>query len=364
MEYNSGTVKTVINLDDPSVYKQYDSEGMANHLRKMPQLCQQAWQLAMKFNLPKDYAEVNKIVILGMGGSAIGGSLVSSLTAAEAKLPVIVYRDYILPVYVDSKTLVIASSYSGNTEETLSGFEQALETKAKKLAITTGGKLKTMAEEKGIPIFAINYKAPPRAALAFSFIPLLCFLQKLGFVRDKSTDLKETIVVLEQLVQKINESVPTPQNAAKQMAGWLCGKIPVIYGAGITAEVAYRWKTQFNENSKACAFHQVFPELNHNAVVGYQFPEELKNKIQVVMLNSTYLNKRTQLRYRITAKLLEQARIGYQMVAANGASALSQMMGLVLLGDYVSYYLAILYQIDPTPVKVIDFLKAELAKEE
>jgi len=353
----------MINLDDASVYKQYDMESMATHLRKMPELCQQAHQLATKFELPKEYAEVNRVVILGMGGSAIGGSLVRSLVESEAKLPILVLRDYDLPAFADDKALVIASSYSGNTEETLSAFEQALGSKAKTLAITTGGKLKAIAEEKGIPVFIFDYKSPPRAALPFSVLPLLYFLQKLGFISDKSADLEETVVILRQMVERINEDIPTPQNAAKQMACWLYGKIPVIYGAGIVSEVAYRWKTQFNENSKAWAFHEVFPELNHNAVVGYQFPEELASKIQVVMLNSTYLQKRVQLRYKITAKLLERFKIGYQTVDAKGASPLSQVMGLVLLGDYVSYYLAILYKIDPSPVKVIDFLKEQLAKE-
>lgn len=122
------------NLDDPQVYKQYDAEGMLTHLHKMPQLCQQAWQMAMNFELPQDYLKVSKVVILGMGGSAISGDLVSNLVASEAKLPILIHRDYNLPAFINTKTLVIASSYSGMTEETLSSFKQALETDSKKLA--------------------------------------------------------------------------------------------------------------------------------------------------------------------------------------------------------------------------------------
>jgi len=352
----------MLNLDDSQVYKQYDPEGMLAHIHEVPQLCQQAWRMAMDFNLPQEYSQVNKIVVLGMGGSAIGGDLVASLIPAEAKMPVFVHRDYSLPSFVDDKTLVIASSYSGMTEETLSAFRQALSTNSKKLAITTGGRLKEIALENNIPIFSFNYKSQPRAALAFSFLPILGFLQKLGFISDKSADVIETIEILEQLSQKINETVPIKQNQAKQLAQELYGKLAVIYGAGITAEVAHRWKTQLNENSKAWASHEVFPELNHNAIVGYQFPKELALKIAVVMLRSSHIPKPILHRYQITSQLLNKAGTGHHLIDGLGKSQLAQMMSLVLFGDYVSYYLAILNQIDPTPVEAIDFLKGELGK--
>ena len=351
-----------INLDDPQVFKQYDPEGMLARIHEMPWQCQQAWQLAMGFSLPADYAEVDKVVILGMGGSAIGSDLVSSLVASEAKLPILINRDYNLPAFVDAKTLVIASSYSGNTEETLTSFGQALGTKSKKLVITTGGKLKIMAEKENIPVFSFNYQAQPRAALGFSFLPVLCFLQKLGFVSDKSADVAETVQVLQKLSQEINEEVPLSGNPAKQLAQRLCGYLPVIYGGGIVAEVARRWKTQINENSKAWAFYEIFPELNHNAVVGYQFPLELASRIKVILLRSPLLLHRIQLRYRVTCQLLERAKVGYEFVDGVGSSPLSQVMSLVLCGDYVSYYLAILYKIDPSPVEVIAYLKEQLAK--
>ncbi len=326
-------------LDDPQVFKQYDPEGMLIHLHEMPQLCQQAWQMAMDFDLPQDYSKVNKVVILGMGGSAIGGDLVSSLAASEAKLPIFICRDYSLPAFVDAQTLVIASSYSGMTEETLSSFQQALKTGAKKLVITTGGNLKAIAEKENVPVFTFDYKAPPRAALPFSFLPILCFLQKLGFVSDKSADVTETVKVLPELSQRINEGIPLPHNPAKQLANSLYGHLPVIYGADTLSEVAHRWKTQLNENSKAWAFYEVFPELNHNAVVGYQFPSELTSKIIVVLLRSASLSERIQLRYQVTCQLLDRAEVDYQVIDGEGTSPLSQMMSLVLFGDYNSYYL-------------------------
>jgi len=351
-----------INLDDPQIFKQYDPEGMLARIKELPWQCQQAWQEAMSFNLPADYADVDKVVILGMGGSAIGGDLVRSLAESEAKIPIFVQRDYGLPAFVDARTLVIASSYSGNTEETLSAFEQALKTGAKKLAITTGGKLQAIAEERNIPVPKITYKAQPRAALGFSLLPTLCFLQKLGFLSDKSADVAETVQVLQKLSEKISEKTPLSGNPAKQLAQQLYDSMPVIYGAGIVAEVAHRWKTQINENSKAWAFYEVFPELNHNAVVGYQFPSELASRIKVVLLRSSSLNQRVQLRYQVTCELLDRASVEHEFVDSEGGSPLSQMMSLVMMGDYVSYYLAILYRVDPSPVKVIDYLKERLAK--
>ncbi len=351
-----------INLDDPEVYQQYDPEDMLARIKEMPWQCRQAWQTAMHFDLPPDYSEVDKVVILGMGGSAIGGDLVRSLAASEAKLPIFIHRDYGLPAFVDARTLVIASSYSGNTEETLSSFEQALKTGAKKLVMTTGGRLKEMADTNNIPVFKIEYQSQPRAALGFSFLPTLGVLQRLGFLNDKSADVAETVSVLEALSAKIDEKATLASNPAKQLAQRLYGHLPVIYGAGIAAEAAHRWKTQLNENSKAWAFYEVFPELNHNATVGYELPKELASRIRVILLRSPSFNQRIKLRYEVTCELLERAGVNYEFVDSEGKSPLSQMVSLVSFGDYVSYYLAILYRVDPTPVKVINYLKERLAK--
>ena len=355
-------VKT-INLDNPRLYQEHDPDGMLERIHEMPRQCQLAWQMAADFDLPQDYAEANKVVILGMGGSAIGGDLIGNLAIAETRLPIIVHRDYNLPAFVDDQTLLIASSYSGNTEETLSSFEQALATGARKLVITTGGRLKTMAESSNIPVFSFDYQAQPRAALPFSLLPVLCFLGKLGFLSDRSADVTEMVDVLEKLSQETNESVPSHSNRAKQLATKLVRHLPVIYGAGIVSEVAHRWKTQINENSKAWAFHEVFPELNHNAVVGYRLPSELASQIMVVLLRSPLLPSRIKRRYQVTCQLLDEAEVSYQIIDGEGTSPLSQIMSLVLFGDYVSYYLAMLYQVDPSPVKAIDYLKEQLGKD-
>jgi len=351
-----------INLDENGIYRQNDPANMLARIKELPMQCRQAWQKVMDFNLPSDYADVDKVIILGMGGSAIGGDLVRSLALAEAGIPIIVHRDYGLPSFVDERTLVIASSYSGNTEETLSGFEPSLKTRAKKLVMTTGGKLGELARASNLPVYKIDYKAQPRAALGFSFLPTLGVLQKLGLIRDKSADVDETVQVLEKLSANLDEKSPLAGNHAKQLAQRLYGRLPVIYGAGILAEAAHRWKTQINENGKAWAFYEVFPELNHNATVGYPFPPEVVKQVHVVLLRSPLFNERVRLRYGVTCDLLERAGAAYEYVDSVGESPLSQMMSTVMMGDFTSYYLAILYKVDPSPVEVINYLKDQLAK--
>ncbi|HEX7364287.1 MAG TPA: bifunctional phosphoglucose/phosphomannose isomerase [Dehalococcoidia bacterium] len=350
------------NLDDAKVYKQLDPANMLEHLHGLPGQCRTAWYKARGFELPPDYADIDKVVVLGMGGSAIGGDLVRSLLSSGNRPIILVNRDYALPGFVDEKTLVIASSYSGNTEEMLSAFSQALKSNCKKLAMTTGGKLKILAEDARVPVFSIDLVAQPRAALGYSFIPLIAFLQKLNFFGDKAAEVEAMVKDLEKLLGELKETVATGSNRAKELALKLHNRIAVIYGAGIISEVARRWKTQINENSKAWAFYETFSELNHNAVVGYQFPHELYSRIFVVLLRCPSLHPRILLRYQITNDLLEQNAISHKFVDSQGDSQLSQMMSLIYMGDWVSYYLAILNETDPTPVKAIDYLKKRLSE--
>jgi glucose/mannose-6-phosphate isomerase len=363
MAHDSGDFGlTMVDLDDLLIYRRLDTSGMLDHLHQFPEQCQLAWEMVLKFALPPGYSPIDKIVILGMGGSAIGGDMVRRLALAESKVLVWVHRDYGLPPFVDQDTLVIASSYSGNTEETLSAFTESLKTPSKKLVLTTGGKLRELAEKAGIPAFIIDYQAPPRAAFPHSFIPLVGIFQKLGLLSDKSADLKQALQILNKLSGELAETTPRLSNAAKQLATKLWGHLIVIYGAEMLSEVAQRWKTQLNENSKTWAIFELFPELNHNAVVGYEFPPEVKEKVFVVLLHSALFHPRSQLRYEATAKIMAKSGISYELVEAVGKTALAQMMSLVLFGDYVSFYLAMLNKIDPTPVDSIDFVKQYLAR--
>lgn len=349
----------MVDLDNPEVYERFDLANMRAHLHRFPEQCLQAWQKAKTFPLPSDYAHADKIIILGIGGSAIGGDLVQGLTSSLAKPVIFVHRDYNLPPFVDERTLVIASSYSGMTEETLSAFSQALKTKTRKLVITAGGKLKELADKHELPIFPIDYTSPPRVALGYSFIPLLYFLFKLGFVKEEPP-IKLMVKDLETLLKKLKETTPASSNPAKQLTAELYNKLLIIYGAGFLGAVARRWKTQLNENSKAWAFSEVFPELNHNAIVGYKFPQPLAEQVYVILLRSPSFPPPILLRYKVTAEILTRANIKHKIIDSQGKNELTQVMQLTFLGDWVSYYLSILYQTDPTPVEAIDYLKGRL----
>jgi len=349
-------------LDDLAAYQRIDPEGMLSRIRDLPRQCRAAWNEAQGLKLSNDYRDIDKVVILGMGGSAIAGDFLRSLVALESPVPIFSHRNYDLPLLVDDRTLLIASSYSGNTEEVLSAFDQGLATGAKKVAITTDGELLATARAKNVPAFVFAYPAEPRAALGYSFMPLLAIAQKLGIVTDKSADVDEAVAVMEGLAARIDESAPLARNPAKQLAQRLHQRLPVVYGAGILAPVARRWKGQLNETSKVWCFYEELPEADHNALVGYGLPKEMAARALVVFLRAPSLHPRILLRYDLTRTALEEAGVESAMVEAEGKSSLAQMMSATLFGDWVSLYLAILNGVAPAPTPPIGILKERLAR--
>ncbi len=350
-------------LDDLAYFKEQDPGDMVARIGELPQQCREAWTEAQSVSLPTGYGDVRQIVIVGMGGSAIGGALLKGLVAAECTTPITVRRGYTLPAFVQGpSSLVIGCSYSGNTEETLTAFEEALNQGARTLAITTNGELAKLAQESDTPVVRFGYESQPRAALGYSFVLLLGTFQQMGLLRDYTADLEEAIKVMKELQAEIAPQVPTDQNRAKQLASQIKGKLPVVYGAGFTAAVANRWKTQFNENAKHWAFFETLPELNHNAVVGLGIPEAISAQTTVLMLRSDRDHTRIKKRWAVTAELLTREGVTCESIAGRGESALAQMLSLIHVGDYVSFYLAMLNEVDPTPVETIAFLKRRLAE--
>jgi len=349
-------------LDDPALYQRRDPQNMRAVIRDLPRQCQDAWQEAQAFELPADHRDVDKVVILGMGGSAIAGDLLRALVALESPVPIFSHRGYDLPLLVDGRTLLIASSYSGNTEETLSAFQTALGGAAKKRVITTGGQLLAAARANGIPAFVFRYESMPRAALGFSLMPLLAIVGKVGIVEDKGADVAEAIATMEELLRRIGEDVPLAENPAKQLATRLHGRLPVIYAAGLLTDVARRWKGGLNETSEMWAFSEELPEANHNAIVGYALPEAIARAAFVVFLRASSLHPRVLLRYDFTRRALAEAGVDSETVEAMGRSRLSHILSTVFFGDYVGLYLAILNDVAPAPTAAIDRLKEWLAE--
>jgi glucose/mannose-6-phosphate isomerase len=351
-------------LDDPAVRQRIDPAGMLESITKLPDQCRDAWSVGQALDLPPDYRDIDKIAILGMGGSAIGGDFFRVLLQRESGVPLFNIRAYDLPPFVDERTLVIASSYSGNTEETLSAFDQALGMPCKKLAITSGGKLLTTARANGVPTFSYEFKGEPRAAVGWGLMPLLRVGEKLGLMQGVERDVDEMLQVMESLQGEIGVDVPTASNEAKQVTERLHEKLPVVYGAGLLTEVAHRWKTQINESSKAWCFYEELPELHHNAIVGYPLPTGIARDTVVVLLRSEDLvHRRVVMRYAFTEKLLKDSGVEALTIRSRGKSALAQLMSLVIFGDYVSGYLGLLYGVDPSPTDVIAELRAFLASQ-
>ncbi len=349
-------------LDSPDTWSAADPDDMLGRIAELPEQCENAWAAIMATDIPLPSIDFRNVLVLGMGGSAIGGDLARTLVWKESQIPVVVNRDYEVPAFVNEHTLAIVSSYSGNTEETLSALEEAREKRAAFVAVSTGGKLARRAQELSIPWVPIKYNAQPRAALGHSFIVLLGILQKAGLIPDKSLDVAEAVGVMNNLQAEIRAEVPTAENPAKQLAIELQGKLPIVYGAGYLSEVARRWKGQLNENSKNWSFFEVLPELNHNAVLGFRFPAELAQQLVVIMLRCHLDHPRNQKRFEVTRDVLEQHGVKCRVIESRGKSPLAVMLSSIHFGDYVSYYLALLNGADPSTVNVISYLKQRLAE--
>ncbi len=348
-------------LDNPTIIKEIDMDNMLNDLSKTSDYCRDAIKRANQVNVPKNVYPKN-IVVIGMGGSAIGGEILHDWLQATLSIPIDVCRDYILPAYVNEDTLVFANSYSGNTEETLTAFLEAIKRKCTVLAVTSGGQLGEFCKKLHIAQVTIPSGLQPRAAIPYLFFPFLILMQKLGLVSNIEDEMEETINILKKVAKANAPEIPITNNKAKQLAVDIQGTIPVIYGFRQYTSIAHRLKAQFNENSKVPSKSDVFPELNHNETVGYEATEELNKKQTVILLRDP--QEPIEIRNRIeTTKNLVFTRANKILeIKAQGKRKLSKMFSVLCTGDYASVYLAILQNKDPSPVKIIDKVKIELAK--
>ncbi len=351
-------------LDRPSKIRALDPLDMLQHVMDVPYHCQDARYRVLGRPPRLKVSSIDHLLISGLGGSAIGGDTLRSYLSKTGSLPVTVNRDYEIPAWVSKKTLVICSSYSGNTEETISVFKKALAKRLPILVVSSGGFLLNAARKKKIPFCELPGGLQPRAALGYSFITLLTALETLGSIGPCEEDFQESLELMVRLSQRYGVMTPTSQNPAKQLARFFYGKIPVVYGGqGCLDSVAYRWKCQFNENAKQLALMSVIPEMNHNEVLGYSFAEPLTRKMAVVLLrNSQADHPQIKKRFDILKKLIRSKVFGIRQVEAEGKSVLAQMLSTIYLGDFVTVYLAYLKGLNPTPVALIDEFKNRLSR--
>ncbi len=339
--------------------KKNDPSNMKKLILEFPQQVEEAITIGKKSNIQFPITKIQNIIITGLGGSAIGGDLLRSYLTDECKIPISVNRHYYLPNYVDEKTLVIVSSYSGNTEETIAAYKYAIKKKAKILCITSGGVVKAMAEKYKHPFIQIPGGLPPRAAVGYSFFPLLITIAKLGFVKSKEKEIQETVHLLQRLSKKYRSN----SNPALALAKKLKDKLPIIYSAADKFDaVNVRWRGQITENAKTLSFGHVFPELNHNEIVGWEVLQTMMKKMHIIILRDREDYKRIQLRMDITKHVIKKFPDGITEIYSEGESLLARIFSLLYLGDWLSYYLAMHNTVDPTPVTKITLLKNELEK--
>jgi glucose/mannose-6-phosphate isomerase len=344
-------------LDEPSTYAAWDPRALRDLLRAFPQQVREAERLADGIGLGPDTPRA--VLVLGMGGSAAAGDLLQALCHDRAPFPVQVIRGYTVPSWVAADTLVVASSYSGGTEETLAAFDAARARRARIVAVTSGGPLAERAGRDSLPWIRIPPGLPPRAALAYLLVPVLTLLDGMARVLGGPEERAEAVTVLQTIAAELAPEVATGLNPAKELAVWLAGRLPAIYGTDTTAAVAYRWRTQLEENAKVLALSGVLPEMNHNAIEAWDAGPV--GDWAVVLLRDPHEHPRVARRARLTRPITE-ARAPTREVWARGRGLLARLLSLVLLGDWTSYYLAVLRGVDPWSVETLEAFKRRMAR--
>ena len=330
-------------------------EKMIDYIKKMPSHIEDALQYdEIKLNVvPKS------IVFSGMGGSAIAGDLISRVVLEKEKVFSQVVRDYKVPGFVGDDTLFISTSYSGNTEETLSAYEDAKNKKAKIVCITSGGELERRAKRDGFPVMKVPEGYPPRAALGYLFTLSLKLLTDNGVIKK---DILEDMQKVVSFLRKLQGEFEGEESLARKIADKFYRRIPLIYAQSRYRPVAERWRAQINENAKAFAHSSELSEMNHNEIAGILHPEHLLKQFFAIYLDDGTLSERMKLRYLFTDELTRNAISGSLTVEADGESELERLFYLVYLGDYVSVYLADYYKEDAVKIERISELKKRLAQ--
>lgn len=344
-------------LDDNNVLKQRDPEGALSIAAEQYAQAKFSVEVASPEN---DGREITRVVVAGMGGSALAALLAKSWLKAELTVPFEVVRTYELPGYVDYNTLVIASSYSGNTEETISGLEDARKRNAQISVISAGGRLDAIANEDGVAHVKLPADLQPRMAVIYNLRALIAILVQFGVVNhDRFAEIGEVSEWLREETSQWTSDVTTDKNYAKQLALLAVGKTPVFYAGSLMAPVAYKWKISWNENAKNVAFWNELPEFNHNEFIGWS-SHPVEKPFAIFDLVSTLEHPRILKRFAVSDQLLSGKRPKSTAVPMKGDSVIAQLLWGSILADFVSIYVAILNGVDPTPVDLVEKLKKEL----
>ncbi len=336
--------------------KKYDPQNQFDVLVNTYKQVEYAWNNKIKLSSLED-SKFRNVIISGLGGSAISADLLLNFICDEQKIPILVNRNYSLPPFANKNTLLIVSSYSGNTEETISVLNEGIKKKCKIVCITTGGKIGEIAKQNKIPVVRLQEGFQPRYSLGLSFFSLLKVLQTLYLIDKQNTVVKKII----EIWKKSGKAYSAEGNTALEFAQKMIGYIPVIYSAAdITYAVGYRLKCQFNENSKLHAFHNVIPEMNHNEIIGWEshLPKNIHAKI-IYIKDNTY-PPQIQKRFNICSELLASVGVEILELKSNEKNLKVRLLDLIFLGDWITYYTALLRGYDPSEIDNIYTLKKRL----
>lgn len=349
----------MIQLDNVEALRALDAADMLGTVAALPRHCRAAYDDAVSLELP-EAADVRVLTVCGMGGSAVAGDVLRAVFRDRLGVPVEVNRGYDLPAYVGSHTLVLISSYSGNTSETLACFREALARGCRIVAVTSGGELGAEAAEAGLPVVRVPGGFQPRAALGYLGFSAIGALEAMGLLPPLVGEVEETVAELSTLSERLGPNAPEEANPAKALAVRIGDKVPVVWGAeGIGAVAAMRWKTQLNENAKVPAFCSSMSELDHNEVVGWIQPHG--HDFSLVALRHDGEHREAARRFPLSYEIARAAGMENAEIRAAGHSPLARLMSLILVGDFTSVYLGLRRGVDPTPVVAIDRLKTALA---
>ncbi|MCG3259078.1 MAG: bifunctional phosphoglucose/phosphomannose isomerase [Candidatus Heimdallarchaeota archaeon] len=361
----------MIDLDEQNRIIEIDKSNQLQILEKWSSLFKEARENSLKTVIPekicwKDksikYGEPSNIVVCGMGGSAIAGDYLSCLLKNELKIPILVNRDYYLPAFSNSSTLIICVSYSGNTEETLSCFKDALTKGTMIITISSGGLLEKLSKKSNVPHIKIREGIPPRTGLPLIYTSLLTILEKFKLIEDMSNDFEETEKILAELSIEYSPEKKTERNFAKKIAYGLYNKLPLFVGHTIYSPVSYRAKSELNENSKVMAINEEVPEQNHNGIVAWDNPNIVLNNVAVILIRDKKEPNPIKVRMEQLKKIIEQKTEKVLELYPKGESKLAKQISLTYLIDITSIYLAVLYEVDPSITPSIDNLKGVLKK--
>ncbi|HEX2090172.1 MAG TPA: bifunctional phosphoglucose/phosphomannose isomerase [Actinomycetota bacterium] len=346
-----------LSLDDPVSIRAVDSSGMLALAAALGQQLEDGFALGRSAERIMAVEGLRSVVVCGMGGSGVTGDVLRAALSADSAVPIITSKGYALPSFCGPETLVLAASYSGNTEETIAAYREAVSRGCRVVAIASGGQLLAAAGADGVPVVGIppNVLAP-RAALGYLTGSALAVVERAGAIGDQTAEVQASRLTLEDLASRLGAERPIESNPAKQVAAWLRGGTVLVWGTeGVAEAAALRWKTQLNENAKVPAFWGVLPELDHNEVEGSS--GEGSETQRIVILRSHTEPPRMRLRVPATVGAMTAAGLETQEVWCEGSGALAQTLSLIMMGDFVSVYLAVLRGVDPTPIPILTGLK-------